>query len=95
MMYYDGPLFSEIRALLGVIFAGRMALARLYPPVESGLFVADGTSEFDERRPVPVHARLGEPRHAHAPDFRGFFRSEINLRRCRGFLRRADVAAGQ
>ena len=58
--------------------------------------LADGTSEFDERRPVAIHARLGEPRHAHAPDFRGFFRSEIpNPRRRCAFLRRADVPAGQ
>jgi hypothetical protein len=94
-MYHDGQLFSEFWAFLGAIFAGRMAFFCLRPEVESRLFVADGTSEFDVRRPVAVHARLGEPRHAHATDFRSFFRSEINLGRRRGFLWRADTPARQ
>src|SRR5271169_1428613 len=94
-MYYDGPLFGEVGALLGLSFAGRMAFFCLRPEVESRLFVADGASEFDKGRPVAIHARLGEPRHAHATDFRGFFRSEINPGRRRAFLRRTDVAAEQ
>lgn len=59
------------------------------------LFVADGTSEFHKGEAVAIHARLGEPGHAHATDFRGFFWSEIDLWRRRGFPWRADVAARQ
>lgn len=85
-MYCDGPLFrpqgEDLERLMrsfGYIFvwigpclllARRQPLLRLHPLPHSRLAITDRPTNPDEWRAVTTHARLGEPRRAHAEKVR-------------------------
>jgi len=77
MDHYSDPRAKIWNKLSGkgsspcLLLARRQALPRLRPLEQSGRGVADRpTIELDVGRAVAAHARLGEPRHAHAQKVR-------------------------
>ena len=62
-------LFSLLSPLL---LAGRQMLMRSHPLQERRLAVANGATNFNERRPVAPHPSLGQPGKAYLESASGF-----------------------